>query len=342
MPPRRKLSTLDRGRALGWLQDGISGREVARRLGVSKSVIQRLHQRYQATGRAEERPRSGRPRITNRQDDRYLMLLAVRSRTINATTLRQELRRTTNINASRQTIRGRLHSFNLRSRRPAVRLPLTQHHRQARMRWCRLHQRWTRQQWSTILFTDESRFSLSQNDGRVRVWRRPGERLADGCVREHDHYGGGSLMVWGGIHLHGRTPLHLVPGRLTGVRYRDEIVRPLIIPTLQAMGPGATLMDDNATPHRARVVNDYLRQQQVPRLDWPSRSPDLNPIENFWDHLERRVHNNHPPPVDLHQLFQFLQQEWNAMPQQTLVTLIQSMRHRCVECVDANGGHTHY
>ena len=64
MPARTKLSTLDRGRALGWLQDGISGRGVARRLGMSHSVIQRLQARFQVTGSADERPRSGRPRCT--------------------------------------------------------------------------------------------------------------------------------------------------------------------------------------------------------------------------------------------------------------------------------------
>jgi hypothetical protein len=101
-------------------------------------------------------------------------------------------------------------------------------------------------------------------------------------------------MVWGGIHLHGRTPLQLLPGRLTGARSRNEIVRPLIITTLQAMGPGATLMDDNASPHRTRVVNDHLRQQQVLPMDWPSCSPDLNPIHKFWDLLERTVQDNHP------------------------------------------------
>ena len=58
-------------------------------------------------------------------------------------------------------------------------------------------------------------------------------------------------MVWGGIHLHGRTPLHLVQGNLTGMRYRDEIVRRFVLPTLQAMGPAAILQDDNATPRRA-------------------------------------------------------------------------------------------
>ena len=63
----------------------------------------------------------------------------------------------------------------------------------------------------------------------------------DACVREHNRYGGGSVMVWGGIHLHGRTPLHLVQGTLTGVGYRAEIVQPIVIPALQAMGPGSSL-----------------------------------------------------------------------------------------------------
>ena len=74
-------------------------------------------------------------------------------------------------------------------------------------------------------------------------------------------------MVWGGIHLHGRTPLHLVQGNLTSVRYRDEIVRCFVLPTLQTMGPGAILQDDNATPHRARVVTTFLQQHQVTRMN---------------------------------------------------------------------------
>ena len=102
------------------------------------------------------------------------------------------------------------------------------------------------------------------------------------------------------------------------------------------MGPGAILQDDNATPHRARVVTGFLQQHQVTQMDWPARSPDLAPVENLGI-LGRHVHDNRLPAANLAQLFQFLQQEWNAIPQQTLVTLVQSMRKRCVECLTANG-----
>ncbi|KAK7103589.1 hypothetical protein V1264_018458 [Littorina saxatilis] len=85
-------------------------------------------------------------------------------------------------------------------------------------------------------------------------------------------------MVWGAFSLHHRTPLFHVQGNLTGLRYRDEILRPLAVPTLQQMGPQAVYQDDNARPHRARVVNDFLQQSGVNRMEWPACSPDLNPI----------------------------------------------------------------
>jgi hypothetical protein len=74
------------------------------------------------------------------------------------------------------------------------------------------------QDWANILSTDESRFHLDSSDGRSRVYRRVGERYADACVIQRQSFGGGSVMVWGGITAHGRTPLVVVPRNLTGIR----------------------------------------------------------------------------------------------------------------------------
>ena len=164
--------------------------------------------------------------------------------------------------------------------------------------WCRCHVTWTRRQWSHVMFTDESRFSLDHNDGQVQVWRRRGEQLWDKCIKEVTPFGGGSVMVWARFSAHHRTPLHHVQGNLNGQRYRDEILRPLVVPALQQIGQQAVLQDDNARPHRAWVVITFLQQAGVNRLDWPACSPDLNPIENLWDHLEQRVVRNHPSAAD--------------------------------------------
>ena len=71
--------------------------------------------------------------------------------------------------------------------------------------------------WRQVLFSDESRFSLYRADGRKRVYRRRGERFTDACVMENDRFGGGSVMVWGGI-AHGlKTPLVVVNGNLNAI-----------------------------------------------------------------------------------------------------------------------------
>ncbi|KAJ8349887.1 hypothetical protein SKAU_G00250170 [Synaphobranchus kaupii] len=130
--------------------------------------------------------------------------------------------------------------------------------------------------------TDESRFTLSTCDRHERVWRCLGERYAACNIIQHGQFGGGSVMVWGGISLEGRTNLHvLANGTLTAVRYRDEILRPIVRPYAGAVGPGFLLVQDNARPHMARVCRQFLDDEGIDAIDWPSRSPDLNPIEHI-------------------------------------------------------------
>ncbi|GFV97549.1 hypothetical protein TNCV_2040571 [Trichonephila clavipes] len=96
-----------------------------------------------------------------------------------------------------------------------------------------------------------------------------------------------------------------------------------------AVGPTFVLMDDNARPHRADIVNDYLEREEIARMAWPVYSPDFNPIENLWDALGRAVSSRFPPLVTLIELETALQEEWRLLSSAVVDFLIESMVRRC-------------
>ncbi|UYV73825.1 hypothetical protein LAZ67_11001036 [Cordylochernes scorpioides] len=178
--------------------------------------------------------------------------------------------------------------------------------------------------------SDESRFSLNTDSRRVFIWREPGTRYHRSNIREMDSFRGGSLLVWAGISSSRRTPLHIFSGgTLTAQRYRDEILEPYLRPYRNQIGHNLIFMDDNARPHRAGLVNEYLQSENIRRMDWPARSPDLNPIEHVWDALGRRIGDRHPSPRTLVELRTALLEEWGLLPLDLLQSLVNSMRARC-------------
>ncbi|GFW50407.1 transposable element Tcb2 transposase [Trichonephila clavipes] len=97
-------------------------------------------------------------------------------------------------------------------------------------------------------------------------------------------------MVWAGIMINGRTRLHVVAnGTMTGQLYIDEVLLPHVRLFRGAVSDKFVFMDDNATCHRTLAVQDCLDSEGIQHLVWPTRSPDLNPIENAWDALGRQV-----------------------------------------------------
>ncbi|KAJ8727758.1 hypothetical protein PYW07_001877 [Mythimna separata] len=101
-------------------------------------------------------------------------------------------------------------------------------------------------------------------------------------------------------------------------------------------------MHDNARCHTALIVRDYLQEVGIPVMRWPARSPDLNPIEHLWDELKRRVRARDPAPTTLQDLQDAVVAEWDNIPQESVVTLIRSMRERMEAVIRARGGNTRF
>ncbi|XP_050672781.1 transposable element Tc1 transposase [Leptidea sinapis] len=324
---------------MAFLELGISMRRTARMVGVTVRTVQKVKRRYEETGHYLRRPCNGRPRCTSAREDRYIISTVLRNRHQNAVEVQQQLLQTRRDYISDSTVRRRLAEANLKPRRPASGPKLERQHRVARLRYAREHMQWDEEAWSRILFADESRFSLYTSDGRRSVYRRPGERYLQACISERVQYGGGSVHVWAGIFSEGRTELVAIEnGTLTGQRYAQEILNEYAGPYLANMRDGSMLMHDNARPHTAHIVQEYIQEVGISVMAWPSRSPDLNPIEHAWDELGRLVRNRRPPPTTLRALKQALVEEWENIPQHRLRNLVFSMPNLLAAVIRARGG----
>lgn len=340
-------TTEEAAQAVALLQQGLSQREVARELNMSQSAVSRVYRKYQETGSFERRTGSGRKRCTSERDDRFIVTTSLRNRALTGVQVQQELRETRAVVASEWTVRRRLKAANLTPKRPATGPKLTPAHRVARLSFAREHVDWTNEQWGSVLFTDESRVCLHGSDRRGRVYRRPGERFAQCCIQENVAFGGGSCMVWAGISMEAKTELVFIEtggrvGGLTANRYVEEILADHVVPYAGFVGENFILMQDNARPHTAASVRQYLQDVGIRTMDWPARSPDLNPIEHLWDQLKRKVRARNPAPATRSDLQAALSEEWDAIQQNVVKKLIRSMKNRLEAAIKARGGNTKY
>ncbi|GFW60515.1 transposable element Tcb2 transposase [Trichonephila clavipes] len=183
---RRHLDAFTRGRIIGKLEEGRSGTSVAAEFEIAHSIVSRLWRQFQTTGTAIRGFSSGRPRGTTPADDRYIVLQARRNR-------RQTAEKSLDTRHRRLDDRYRVLPWpedctvgGLFARRPVRCVPLTLAHRRRRSLWCREHRNWRDNEWGRVLFTDESRFSLSSDSHRILIWRERGSRNHPPNIIERD------------------------------------------------------------------------------------------------------------------------------------------------------------
>jgi transposase len=168
--------------------------------------------------------------------------------------------------------------------------------------------------WSNVIFSDESNFDIVGNR-RAFVWRKPDEKFDSSCLRGTVKFGGGSVSVWGAIWRGGKTDLVFYEGRLNAERYIELLERHLLPLFVQGILLKNThvFQEDGAPCHTAKKAQAWGENHGIRVLPWPAQSPDMNPIEHVWDHMDRILRKIDPKPKNCEQVKLALTEIWGRL-----------------------------
>lgn len=328
------------------LNSGNSIRKVAEALGVGKTTVSKVKNLHCA---GNENLKGGRPKILSKTDVSYCVQKVTRKRVSSAAKVAKDLKTDFGIQCSAETVRRALRMEGLGAIEKPKKTLLTPKNIKARLAWCRKYKDWTTDDWRRIIWTDETKINRFSSDGRQWAWVREGEDLQNHHVKLTVKHGGGSIMLWSAITYAGVGWICKIDGNMDKALYK-EILEDDLDKTLEWAREKLDLrrdqmifQQDNDPKHTSNLVKDYLQNQSYRTLDWPAQSPDLNPIENMWALLKRRLNEYETAPRGMLELNERVTEVWyDKMTIAECQKVIDSMPKRIKACLRAKGKWTKY
>lgn len=164
--------------------------------------------------------------------------------------------------------------------------------------------------------------------------------------------GGGSIGIWGCIGELGVGCCMIYPGRMNQWRYL-ELLNDHLKPSLtllQKTGQQVIYQQDGAPCHTAKLVKAWFdkfgsmavvaKEKGVELLPWPANSPDLNPLENIWAEIDKKLAKTKISSMS--ELEVALHKCWCEITRQDVLSVIESMPDRIEAVIKARGGRTKY
>jgi hypothetical protein len=164
--------------------------------------------------------------------------------------------------------------------------------RARRLEFAREHRKWIIEDWKKVIWTYKSTFVVGKSSRQILVWQKSDECYKLDCLTLTFKSGRTSIMIWGGFTATHKLFLICMPlNRRTTVDY-VEIVYDGVLCSFLEKQEGVykvVLMEDGAPLHRGKVASDWRENHDLEKIEWPTQSPHLNPIENVWKLLRDAV-----------------------------------------------------
>lgn len=334
----RKLTEADKVRILTKLDEGYTIREVGAQMGLNKTTVLRVKKRWETNATITRKRGTGFNRISTVEQDHNL-IQHLRENSFDSARIAVA---ETNFPGSRRTASRRIRESEIRSRVAAQKIQLNEEGKQARLLFALNHINNEPQFWENVVFTDEKTFQ-SANNGSVRVYRPSGRRYNEQYIKNSDRQGRFSINIWGWMNYHNAGMCHRINGRFNSQNY-IHILENVMLPSVQQIFPenNYIYLHDNCPVHTARVVSQWFQEQNIEVLQWVARSADINPIENVWAEMTKRMSRLRFQNQE--ELWEEIQNSWEALLHKPnyFRSLASSVPRRLRAVIDANGGPTKY
>ncbi len=336
MANTRELSKDTRNKTVDLHQAGKTESAIGKQLGVKKSTVGAIIRKWKTYKTTDNLPRSGAPRMISPRGVKMITRTVRKNPRTTRGDLVNDLQRA-GTKVTKATISNTLRRQRLKSCSPR-RVPQYM----SRPVWSLLESIWMIQKRiGRMSCSDETKIELFGKNSTCRVWRRKNAELHPKNTIPTVKHGGGNIMLWGCFSAKGPGRLIRVKERMNGAMYR-EILSENLLPSARAlkMKRGWVFQHDNDPKHTARATKEWLRKKHFKVLEWPSQSPDLNPIENLWRELKVRVAQRQPQNITA--LEEICMEEWAKIPATVCENLVKTYRKRLTSVIANKGYITKY
>ena len=316
----------------------MSMNDVDKQLKVSKCCVYNAIKKHKEAGEFSDKKRSGRPQKIDERGQRHLKRLVKGENRLSVSKITKDWNQSQSKSVTRRTVFNYLKRLGYEYKVKLKKQWLSAKQRERRVAWCKRYVHFSKEDWHNVIFSDDSTFYVLQRKNQVKIWRTHEERLHQDCIQQVNTGNGGKVGIWEVFRVKEQQERRYSTKIWTDRLYCNILSGELKWSMAKLHDKVKIIYQQDLAPwHTSEIFKAKIDKMKLKVLDWPAKSPDLNPIEMVWSILDKKFMAT--PIYSKDTLRKRLDQEWKALGTELCRKLLDSMPDRLQKCLRAKGSH---